>query len=645
MKKSLNVRINLLMIIVVTVFFSIFGIIDYIHKSSTRTRDLHTTLDVTTDRLAQTLQSPVWDLDYQRMAEPVFAEMQNRNIALIKIYDSITGKLLVGKSRGADWRVIDFKLPVKDSPIQKSAAILFNNKKIAEVTVQLTDTFVKEEIFSAAVTQIQRMILLILTFSSILAVSINIAVLKPIRTLSKSVRAIAGGNIDEPIEIPRDDELGELSTDFSIMRDTIKQKIDGQNRDISERKKAEQELRHLRNYLTNIIDSMPSVLVGVDAAGRVTQWNKTAEKVTGVKAVVAQGKRLVDVFPQMQVDMGTVAESIRSRETRYEKKQKQTPEKEIYYEDVTIYPLIANGVEGAVIRIDDVSDKVRMEEMVVQSEKMLSVGGLAAGMAHEINNPLAGMVQTANVMAARLGGDTDIAANIRAAESAGVSLAGVRAFMAERGIPRMLDTINESGLRIAEIVNNMLSFARKSDSGISLQDMSVIMDKTLELASTDYDLKKDHDFKQIKIKRDYEPNLPVVPCEVAKIQQVLLNIFRNGAQAMQDSETTTPAFIVRTFFDKERNMVCAEVENNGPGMPEAIQKRIFEPFFTTKPVGIGTGLGLSVAYFIITENHGGELSVKSTPGSGTVFIIRLPLQKGQKEIYSTAESASYDSGQ
>ena len=109
-----------------------------------------------------------------------------------------------------------------------------------------------------------------------------------------------------------------------------------------------------------------------------------------------------------------------------------------------------------------------------------------------------------------------------------------------------------------------------------------------------------------------------------QIQQVLLNILRNGAQAMQDAGTASPRFIVRTRFDKEPSMVCLEIEDNGPGMDEITRKRAFEPFFTTKPVGVGTGLGLSISYFIITENHGGELAVESRPGSGAKFIIRLP---------------------
>ncbi|MCP4118821.1 MAG: PAS domain S-box protein [Desulfobacteraceae bacterium] len=403
----------------------------------------------------------------------------------------------------------------------------------------------------------------------------------------------------------------------------------GFGHDITERKQAEEELHLLRNYLSNIIDSMPSVLVGVNAEGKVTQWNKTAEQATGIKAAAAHGKNLSDVFPQMASEKDKIAESIRVRETKQEQKKPRLTEKGTCYEDVTIYPLIANGVEGAVIRIDDVTEKVRMEEMMVQSEKMLSVGGLAAGMAHEINNPLAGMMQTADVMSRRLGERADMPANRKAAEAAGTTMEAIRNFMEARGIPRMITTIIESGRRLAAIVDNMLSFARKSDTQVYPHALEELMDKTLDLAATDYDLRKHYDFKLIEIRREYEKDLPLVPCEGAKIQQVLLNILRNGAQAMEAAAIRNPRIILRTWFEKERNMVCMELEDNGPGMVEETRKRVFEPFYTTKPVGVGTGLGLSVSYFIITEDHCGEMAVESRPGAGAKFIIRLPL-KGRK---------------
>jgi len=398
----------------------------------------------------------------------------------------------------------------------------------------------------------------------------------------------------------------------------------GVSMDITRRNKQEGELRHLRNYLSNIIDSMPSALVGVDVNCRVTQWNTGAQNLTGLTTKNVLGKPLSLVFPRLSEDTQQIEKAISSHTEVTDLKRLHRHNGELHYEDVTIFPLIANGFEGAVIRVDDVTEQVHMEEMMIQSEKMLSVGGLAAGMAHEINNPLAGMMQTANVIKNRLS-DKTIPANIRAAEIAGTSIEAVQRYMESRNILTMMNDISQSGKRAAEIVDNMLSFARKSDVSVSSYNLTALLDKTLELAATDYDLRRQYDFKLIHITRQYEDNLPLVLCEGAKIQQVLLNLFRNGAQAMQDANTTSPTFSLTTRYDSDLAMACIEIGDNGPGMDESTRKRIFEPFFTTKPVDVGTGLGLSVSYFIITENHNGQMSVDSTPGNGTRFTIQLPV--------------------
>jgi signal transduction histidine kinase len=196
--------------------------------------------------------------------------------------------------------------------------------------------------------------------------------------------------------------------------------------------------------------------------------------------------------------------------------------------------------------------------------------------------------------------------------------------MQQRNLLTMLDNIRDSGKRAATIVKNMLSFARKSDRAISSHNLAVLLDQTLEIVQTDYDMKKHYDFKQIEIVREYDPSVPVVPCESSNLQQVLFNILKNGAEAMAEDrdDKRSPRFILRV--KNEDQWVQVEIEDNGPGMTKDIRRRIFEPFFTTKPVGKGTGLGLSVSYFIITENHGGEMDAQAVEGGGTRFVIRLP---------------------
>jgi len=198
-----------------------------------------------------------------------------------------------------------------------------------------------------------------------------------------------------------------------------------------ERDVAELELQHLRNYLTSIIDSMPSVLVGVDPDCRITQWNLEAERVTGTGAPEAEGKPLAEAFPGLANEIDVIHEAMRTQEVRSNARRKGTQEAETRYEEVTVYPLLDDGVQGAVVRVDNVTERVRIEELFIQSEKMLSVGSLATGMAHEINNPLGGMIQTAAVMEDRLTNVT-LPANEKAAERAGITMRDISSYMADR---------------------------------------------------------------------------------------------------------------------------------------------------------------------------------------------------------------------
>jgi signal transduction histidine kinase len=169
----------------------------------------------------------------------------------------------------------------------------------------------------------------------------------------------------------------------------------------------------------------------------------------------------------------------------------------------------------------------------------------------------------------------------------------------------------------------MLQFSRCA--GITKQPASLaqIVDQALELAASDYDLKKSYDFRSIEIIKDYQ-NMPQVPIVSVEIEQVILNLLKNAAQAMTANPPDRRPRITLRLCREDRYAVL-EVEDNGPGMTEDILGRVFEPFFTTKEPGVGTGLGLSVSYMIVTQNHKGFMELQSTPGRGTLFMVRLPI--------------------
>lgn len=390
--------------------------------------------------------------------------------------------------------------------------------------------------------------------------------------------------------------------------------------DITEQKRAKEEVARMRLYLKNIIDSMPSVLIGVDPWGYITVLNQPAEQVGGMSWEAAQGRFFGELFPQLESQFEQMRQAIRLGHPIKTPRMMLDVRGELHYMDVMVYPLMADNVGGAVIRMDDVTGRVRIESMMVQTEKMLSVGGLAAGMAHEINNPLGAILQGSQNILRRI--DPDRPQNRAAAETAGIDLDRLNRYLERRGILRFLEGIREAGARAAKIVADMLSFSRHSESRFTPIDMEDMLETVLRLAASDYDLKKKHDFKRIAIERDYDPAPHPVYCDKTEIEQVILNLLKNAAQAMAEDGTPSPTITLRVRY--ETDYVLIEVIDNGPGMDEKTLKRIFEPFFTTKEVGSGTGLGLSVSYFIVTEQHNGRLSAMSKPGQGARFSIRLP---------------------
>jgi signal transduction histidine kinase len=300
---------------------------------------------------------------------------------------------------------------------------------------------------------------------------------------------------------------------------------------------------------------------------------------------------------------------------------------------VSVFPLVGDGIEGGVLRIDDVTRRVQLEEMMLQSAKMASVGGLAAGVAHEINNPLGAMMQSAQIL--QMAFDTERPRTCERLEARGIDPEELGCYLEERGLMDYLAGIREAGGRAAKIVSDLLSFSRKSSSDAAPHDLNALVEQTLELAATDYNLRRKYDFRDIEVVRELATDLPQIACDGQQIQQVVLNLVRNAAQAMANRERQ-PRLTLRTSYQIEDhesetpNRVRLEVEDNGPGIPEATRARLFEPFFTTKEVGKGTGLGLWLCWSIVVERHQGQIWPEPVAGGGTRFVVELPLVQSKR---------------
>jgi len=273
-----------------------------------------------------------------------------------------------------------------------------------------------------------------------------------------------------------------------------------------------------------------------------------------------------------------------------------------------------------VITARDMTDHRRMDDIMLLAEKMNMLGGLVAGMAHEMNNPLGAIVQNAQNIERRL--SPGLPANRRVAGEIGIDLERVARYLEERGITQFLSHIRAAGAQAGKIIANLMQFVRRGDAVIALHPLATIVDQAIVLVRTDYDLKKRYDVRGVEfIVTHHDPTLRV-RVNPADIEQVIFNIVSNAVQALSEITDRQRRVTVTTGVAGERASIT--ISDNGPGMDETTRRHIFDPFFSTKPPGSGTGLGLTVAYAIISRGYDGHLEVESQGGEGTTFRVLLP---------------------
>ncbi|MGH1470059.1 MAG: two-component system sensor histidine kinase NtrB [Cellvibrionaceae bacterium] len=394
--------------------------------------------------------------------------------------------------------------------------------------------------------------------------------------------------------------------------------------EIAKHEITEELLQETQDYLQSMINSMPSILIGVTREGTITQWNVAAEQITGVESADALGKSINDLESGFDINTKMIRDAIDQGTSQINESILQEKEGEQTYIDLIIYPLLSGEISGAVIRIDDVTMRVRFENMMIQNEKMVSLGELAAGMAHEINNPLSAILNGVQNIYRRT--TEDLPANLSTAKNLDISIEQVREYLTQRGIYKFIDGIKDAGERSAHIVTNMLEFSRASSQKHKPVNLVDLVEHSIELSDNHLNLRIDDGaIKRINIIKHYESDILEAPCSAAEIQQVILNIIGNAAQSFPSSSINagfTPTITVTLkSVDCEAKII---IEDNGQGMSDSTKRHLFEPFFTTKDVGKGTGLGLSVSYFIITEHHDGKIEVDSNLGKGSTFTITLP---------------------
>lgn len=388
-----------------------------------------------------------------------------------------------------------------------------------------------------------------------------------------------------------------------------------------ELKRKNQELKNVKQYLSDVIDSMPSTMIGLDQQKQIVHWNVEAEKILGASRSFACGKSIFKVVPQLEFCDSLIEDAQQSGKAQKAEKIKIKFLEKHYYVDIMIYPLVKANIKGVIIRLDDVTQRVAYDEVVIRTEKMISLGGLANGVAHEINNPLCIILQSAQNTLRRL--NTHSPRNLEEAKNCNVNLENMQKYLKNRRIIDFLHNIESATERAAKIVSCMFRFSNISKSKFRKEDVNKLMERALMMVPTDLKLIQPMtQFHKIRIIKEFEHSPCEIYCAPNELEQVFMHLIKNAIEAIIESSPIEPTLIIRT--KKIGDELLIEVEDNGAGMDEEVRKRVFEPFFTTKEVGSGLGLGLAISYFIITMDHRGSFNLDSSRGKGSRFTIKLP---------------------
>src|SRR5215472_5959370 len=345
------------------------------------------------------------------------------------------------------------------------------------------------------------------------------------------------------------------------------------------------EIARLKDFSENIVESLNVGVLAVDLDGIVESWNTRMEQLFGVLRRDAVGRRLSSLLPE-ELAQEIAARGDQEHITGIDKQRLHHRGNHLTL-NVSITPLDSKSSEriGRLLLFDDVTQRERMEEQMTQTEKLTSLGLLAAGVAHEVNTPLAVISNYIQMLAKQM----------------------------PEGDPRqsIIEKIVKQTFRASEIVNNLLNFSRTGAAEAASVDVNRVVEETLSLVA--------HPLKtaRIQVVKELAESLPPVHGSANKLQQVFLNLFLNARDAMPGGGMLE----VRT--GAHNGSVEIEIADTGAGIAREDIHRIFDPFFTTKSNGRGTGLGLSVSYGIIKE-HAGKIDVRSTPGKGTSFHVEFP---------------------
>lgn len=619
----LSTRITLSIILVPTVLMCVFGVLSVNAERLALQSILHKQGNTIAQSVAAYSVEMLVAEDYPAL-EMALQTIGRESNDVIRVEVSRNGRVVAHYGKSSS-----------DNALVSHADVVLHNaarkeQKLGEVKLLLSERDNEAIIATHIKNMVIYMLLFLMLFSLILRLLLSQLVIKRIQHLKSLTEQVIATELPERIDLfsrhqGAQDEIDLLHERFASMLDGL------QSRDRA-RSAMLVEIATARLLLVDVTNAMPSALIVITRDGIISFCNKAAmgERQNSTDSIV--GKPLQAAFPYSEEHVQVVLEATRKYQTIQRRVMTKRVADQLHCFEVAVYPLSSAVTGGAVIYIENITERVRIEEVMMQTNKMVSIGGLAAGIAHEINNPLGVMVQAAQNIERRL--SDSLAANHRAATECGTTIGTLRCYLEKRNILEFLNDIKSDGARASKIVHSLLEFSRNSETSYAPISLDILFNQTVELAQKDYDLKHNLDFRQIKVVIEVAPDLPPVPMVRSQIEQVLLNLLKNSAQALTEKNATataagdtfTPQITLRAQRVAGRARI--EVQDNGTGFSEQARRRAFEPFFTTKPPGSGTGLGLWIAYVIVTDKHGGEMTLDSIPGKGCTFVVSLPLAGG-----------------
>ena len=409
--------------------------------------------------------------------------------------------------------------------------------------------------------------------------------------------------------------------------------------DISEARKAEEELRRTHTEMAQLLASIPSFLIGLSPDRRIIKWNSSAERTFGITADSMLGVSIDDC--PINWDRQKVSEAIslcraNNAATRLDSFRFVRPGNKPGFLSINISSIIgqSHGPSGMLLQGNDITERKVLESQLIQAQKLESIGQLAAGIAHEINTPAQYVGDNTRFLQQAFddledvhkhyNGLLDAVRNGEATEDhiRAVEIAADKADLEyiKEEIPKAIRQSLDGIGRISKIVRAMKEFSHPGTDEKTNMDLNKAIESTITVAGNEWKYVAD-------MVTEFDPELPFIPCLPGEFNQVILNMIINATHAIADKagkgQDGKGTITVSTHAQGRSAEI--RIQDTGAGIREDIRSRIFDPFFTTKDVGKGTGQGLAIARSVIVDKHGGSIDFETEVGQGTTFIIKLPL--------------------